>query len=144
MEKIEKVMELFQNSNLSDMELELDEFKIKMSKNTQVQLVEVNSNEYINTNTTQQSESIDIVENEYQKIQSKLVGTFFVSNVADGNLLVQVGDCVVEGQVIGVIEAMKVMNEIKSPFNGTVKKINSKNNQLVQYDEVIMEIELND
>ena len=143
MDKIKQVMDLFQKSNLSEMELELEEFKIKMKKNTQVQVVEAAPQKYINR--SEEAEVIeDSEENNYEKIESKLVGTFYSSNVQDGDPLVNVGDHVSLGQVIGVIEAMKVMNEIKSPYDGIVKKINVKNNQMVQYDEVIMEIEADD
>lgn len=46
-----------------------------------------------------------------------------------------------KGQVVCIIEAMKMINEIKAPISGVISKINFKNEELVQYDDVIMEIE---
>jgi acetyl-CoA carboxylase biotin carboxyl carrier protein len=140
MEKIKKIMELFQNSNLSEMELELEEFKIKMSKNTQVQVIEVNSDKNISNNVQQVNQEIK-EENNHQLIKSKLVGTYYASNVQGGQPLVKIGDVVKQGQIVAVIEAMKVMNQIKSPFSGIVKKINFENDQMVQFDDVMMEIQ---
>lgn len=140
MEKIKKIMELFQNSNLSNMELELDEFKIKMSKTTQTQVIEVNSEKNISNNIHKISEPVE-EENNHQLIKSKLVGTYYASNVQDGDPLVKIGDTIKKGQIIAVIEAMKVMNQIKSPFSGVVKKIHFENDQMVQFDDVMLEIQ---
>ena len=53
----------------------------------------------------------------------------------------KLGDSVDKGEVICIIEAMKMINEIKAPVSGVIKRINFKNEELVQYDDVIMEIE---
>ncbi|HBZ51998.1 MAG TPA: acetyl-CoA carboxylase, biotin carboxyl carrier protein, partial [Erysipelotrichaceae bacterium] len=54
---------------------------------------------------------------------------------------VQVGDHVIKGTTLCIIEAMKVMNEIKAPVNGVIQKILVQANDMVEYDQVLMTIE---
>jgi acetyl-CoA carboxylase biotin carboxyl carrier protein len=111
-----------------------------MSKNTQVQVIEVNSKKNISNNIQKVSEEVK-EGNNHQLIKSKLVGTYYASNVQDGEPLVKIGDVIKQGQIVAVIEAMKVMNQIKSPYSGVVKKINFENDQMVQFDDVMLEIQ---
>ena len=55
---------------------------------------------------------------------------------------VKVGDRVAEGDTLFIIEAMKMINEIPSPFSGVIKKIYFKNEDLIQYDDLVMEIDI--
>ncbi len=68
-------------------------------------------------------------------IKSPLVGTFYRSSSPDNPPLVQVGDTVKRGQVLGIVEAMKLMNEIESEFDGIVKEIRAENEQMVEYGQ---------
>ena len=54
----------------------------------------------------------------------------------------KIGTIVKKGDVIGVIEAMKMINEIKSPYDGKITKIIAQDEQLVSFDETLMEIEV--
>ena len=56
-------------------------------------------------------------------VKSPLVGTFYAAPAEDAEPFVKVGDSVKEGQVLAIVEAMKLMNEIESDFTGTVKEI---------------------
>lgn len=73
-------------------------------------------------------------------IKSPLVGTFYRSSSPDEPPFVQVGDSVKKGQVLGIVEAMKLMNEIESEFDGTVREIRVENEQMVEYGEVLFVI----
>ena len=75
------------------------------------------------------------------EILSPLVGTFYRAASPDGDPLVQVGDRVTPDTVIGIIEAMKVMNEIKAEKSGVVKEILVENSQVVEYGQVLMILE---
>lgn len=74
-------------------------------------------------------------------ITSPLVGTFYASPEENGEPFVQVGDRVKKGQTIGIVEAMKLMNEIESDVDGIVTAIPVKNAQVVEYGQVLAVIE---
>ena len=68
-------------------------------------------------------------------ITAPLVGTFYASAAPDKPPFVTVGSQVKEGDVVCIIEAMKVMNEVISPYNGTVQKILVENEEVVGYGQ---------
>ncbi|MBQ7931124.1 MAG: acetyl-CoA carboxylase biotin carboxyl carrier protein [Ruminococcus sp.] len=74
-------------------------------------------------------------------VKSPIVGTFYAAPSPEKPPFVQVGDSVKKGDVIMIIESMKLMNEIKSEFDGKVKEILVLNGQAVEYDQPLMIIE---
>lgn len=76
-----------------------------------------------------------------QVVKCPLVGTFYAASSPDADPFVQVGDVVKKGQVLGIVEAMKLMNEIESEFDGVVKQILVKNGDQVEYDQPLFVIE---
>ena len=68
-------------------------------------------------------------------VTSPLVGTFYASSGPKAERYVRVGDPVRKGQILGIVEAMKLMNEIESEFDGTVKEIYVENEQMVEYGQ---------
>ncbi|MCC8151213.1 MAG: acetyl-CoA carboxylase biotin carboxyl carrier protein [Lachnospiraceae bacterium] len=76
-----------------------------------------------------------------QVVNSPLVGTFYAAGSPDAEPFVQVGDTVKKGDVLGIVEAMKLMNEIESDYDGVVKQILVKNGDLVEYDQPLFVIE---
>ena len=73
--------------------------------------------------------------------KSPLVGTFYRSPKPDSDSFVNVGDEVTPDRVLCIIEAMKVMNEIKAEMQGVVREILVKNGQAVEFGEVLFQIE---
>ena len=74
-------------------------------------------------------------------VESPLVGTFYAAPSPDAAPFVQVGDRVTPDTVICIIEAMKVMNEIKAEKSGVVKEIVAQNGQPVEYGQVLIVLE---
>ena len=74
-------------------------------------------------------------------VESPLVGTFYAAPSPDSAPFVQVGDRVTPDTVICIIEAMKVMNEIKAEKAGVVKEIVAQNGQPVEYGQVLIILE---
>lgn len=68
-------------------------------------------------------------------VKSPLVGTFYASSGPEEAPFVSVGDTVKKGQVLGIVEAMKLMNEIESEADGVVKAIYVENEQMVEYGQ---------
>ena len=74
-------------------------------------------------------------------VKSPLVGTYYAASSPDSVPFVKIGDKVNKGQVLGIVEAMKLMNEIESEFDGTVKKILVENEQMVEFGQPMFVIE---
>lgn len=124
---ITKIIEIFENSKVEDLELESKDFKIKLSK----KIISETSNKAINDE--------DSVKNEkYIEIKSPIVGTYYCANSPTSKPFVNVGEKIKAGDTICIIEAMKVLNEIKSDVSGTVKEILVKDGELVQFDQVLI------
>ena len=68
------------------------------------------------------------------------MGTFYAAPEEDEEPFIQVGDFVKKGQSVAIIEAMKLMNEIESDFDGTVTEILVKNGQAVEYGQPLFRI----
>lgn len=73
-------------------------------------------------------------------ITSPLVGTFYSSSSPDAESFVKVGDTVKKGQVLGIIEAMKLMNEIESEYDGVIEAILVNNEEVVEYGQPLFRI----
>ena len=73
-------------------------------------------------------------------VESPLVGTFYNAPSPDAEPYVKVGDTVKKGQVLAIVEAMKLMNEIESEFDGTVEKILVSNEEVVEYGQPLFVI----
>lgn len=74
-------------------------------------------------------------------VKSPLVGTFYAAASPESAPFVKVGERVTKGQVLGIVEAMKLMNEIESEFDGTVREILVKNEQMVEFGQPMFVIE---
>ena len=71
-------------------------------------------------------------------VKSPIVGTFYAAPSPEKPPFVKVGDTVKKGDVIMIIESMKIMNEVRSDFDGVVEKILVSDGQAVEYDQPIM------
>ena len=91
-------------------------------------------------------EAVDLsVTNEETKedtnsINSPMVGTFYASASPGAKPFISVGDIIAEGDVVCIVEAMKMMNEMKSDFSGTVLSVNVENSEPVEYGQSLFEI----
>ena len=73
-------------------------------------------------------------------VKSPLVGTFYAAPAEDAEAFVKVGDSVEKGQVLAIVEAMKLMNEIESEYDGIVEEILVKNEETVEYGQPLFRI----
>jgi acetyl-CoA carboxylase biotin carboxyl carrier protein len=76
-----------------------------------------------------------IDEEKYSTVRSPMVGTFYGAPAPDAPPFAEVGDAVKESTVLCIVEAMKLMNEIKAEMRGTVAKILVENGQPVEYNQ---------
>lgn len=72
---------------------------------------------------------------EKQYITSPLVGTFYAAPSEDSEPFVKIGDSITKGQTLAIVEAMKLMNDIESEFDGVITEILVENGQAVEYGQ---------
>lgn len=73
-------------------------------------------------------------------IKSPLVGTFYVAPAEDADPFVAVGDTVKKGQTIAIVEAMKLMNDIESDFDGVIQEVLVSNGETVEYGQPLFRV----
>lgn len=103
-------------------------------------------NNIINTNDTLEYELVkeDVVEfvgENLKEVKAPLIGTFYESPDPDSPAFVSVGDHIEKGDTLCIVEAMKLMNEIKSEFTGKVVEIKATNESMVEYGQTLFVIE---
>jgi acetyl-CoA carboxylase biotin carboxyl carrier protein len=145
---IEKVIKILENTDITDFELEYKGIKIKLTRKTEsANIVKTSSSDtskVIKTlfATTESSIGNTVTESSLDcvKVESPIVGTFYSKPSPDAEPFVKQGDKVKKGQTICIVEAMKLMNEIPSPCDGTVEQILMEDGQVVEYGETILTI----
>ena len=90
---------------------------------------------------TVQSVDTEAVATNGKTINSPLVGTFYAAPSEDAEPFVKVGDRVKKGQIIAIVEAMKLMNEIESEYDGVITEILVNNATGVEYGEALFVVE---
>ena len=159
-DEINRILEMVREHELSEFELEREGFKIKIKKGTLVNgpgpyavpMVQQAAPaapqalagtpaaplEAVPSPAPPSSDEVD-----FAIVKSPIVGTFFRAAEPDAAPFVDVGTAVKKGQVLCIIEAMKLMNEIDSEYDGDIVKIYVENGQPVQYGERLFAIKPN-
>lgn len=136
-DKIKELLKSLENSSVEELEIELEGLKLKAKFNREKpKLVSVEP----------LKEEVEVTEEEkpeekYYVVESPMVGTFYRAPSPGAEPFVKEGDYVEKGQVLCIIEALKVMNEIESEISGVVKKILVENGQPVEYGQPLFYIE---
>lgn len=136
---IKQVIDIFEGSNVHKMEIEAGEMKIKLEKEDSKSVVNyVKPQEYIVESQPVIKEDTEEVTKEEPKgnwVKSPIVGTFYSKPNESSPAYVNVGDSVNKGDIVCIIEAMKVMNEIKAPCSGKIISVAKQDGEMVQFDE---------
>ena len=134
MKKVLNLITLFEKSNLSELSYQDSEFSLSLKKGSQTSSESLISSEYQEGLNTQLKSS----DNAF--ILSEGVGIFYASPSPDKSAFIEVGDVIEKGQVIGILEAMKVMTEIKATTSGKVEKIFVSNGEMIEYGTKLIEV----
>ena len=148
---IKKLMDDMGNSKLEELEIEFpDGVKISMKKSeireviVEPHVIEASAPMTVPAVRPQEEKGIVAVEEKkeenYKVIKSPMVGTFYASSSPDKDPYVKVGDKISKGQVVCIIEAMKLMNEIESEYTGKVVEILAKDGEPVEYGTPLFRI----
>lgn len=147
---IYELIDRFENSCMSEMQIELDGAKVmcrRMGGGLETATVpavdgsQVNNSEGRNENgnlqkTAENGSAKNTVAG--TEIRAKVAGTFYRAPSPESEPFVQVGQTVKKGDTVGMIEAMKMMNDITAPFDGEIVEIIAKNEELVGFDDVLI------
>ena len=125
MEKMIELIDAVSKSDLTGFKYEEDGIKLHLSKKENTC--------YVTGAAAEEAVAGNIVE-------SPLVGTFYSAPAEDAESFVKVGDRVEKGQTLGIVEAMKLMNEIESDYSGTVAEILVNNQEGVEYGQPLFRI----
>ena len=153
--KVKKLIEMLEESNLNEIEIKEGEEAVKLVKSIPIPGNFISSTTPIISEPTQLSpiakqsapspeetvsqeisQASDVLESG-NKMNSPMVGTFYSAPNPESEPFVKVGDQINEGDVLCIIEAMKMMNEVKSEFSGTVKQILVDNAEPVEFDQTL-------
>lgn len=123
---VKQIITLFEQSNLDSLELEVDNFKIKLKSKDDVRC------------NLKKTEKEKVSKGRY--IESPLVGTFYTKPNPSAKSFITVGQKIKKGDSLFIIEAMKVMNEIKSDQEGIIEEILVKDGTLVEFGTPIIKL----
>lgn len=143
--RVKELIEIFETSDLSEMEFEADGLKLKLKKSCadtssdMCEAVPSRPNAVSKAVKTESKTEEDEISKEY--IKSPLVGTLYLAANPESKPFVKVGSKVKEGETMCIIEAMKMMNELKAPYNLVVKNILQNDGDMVEFDQNIYEVE---
>ena len=144
-DKIKELIEAVSKSNLTRFEVEEGGLKISMRTDKDSKNIVVAASQTAAATVAEpmvQTAAVPQVEETAGSmvVKSPLVGTFYCAPNVDAKPYVQVGDVVKKGQVLGIVEAMKLMNEMESEFEGEIKEILVENEQMVEYGQPLFVI----
>jgi len=144
--KIKELIELMNDNNITEVEIEQEGTKIKLSKNNNSIVEQVSVPSYvaqknINNVVEEKKETIEKDDN-VKEIKSPMIGTFYRASSPEAEPYVKEGDVIKKGDVLCIVEAMKVMNEVKADFGGEILEINVDNAEAVEYGQVMFKIKI--
>ena len=140
--KIKKLIEMLQESDLKEIEVSQGDESVRILRD---RFVQTNGNKIIQQPEVFSAEpeiqqKIETSKVEGNVITSPIVGTFYRKPSPDKDPFIRVGDTVEKGDVLCIIEAMKMMNEIKSDFSGKIVSINLEDGEPVEFGQSIITI----
>lgn len=137
---VDQIINKAVKADISALEVEVDGVSVRVERNSKVIATQVNgiADSFAQNHSEPKKEAKSTLEDKV--IKSPIVGTFYLTPGPNEKPFVKVGDSVTKGQSVCVIEAMKIMNEIESDFDGIVKEILVSSGTLVEYDQPLIVI----
>lgn len=143
LEEIKNIISFLKDTDVTELNIEKEGFKIRIKRGYLYGPIEISKTIKSSEEIIKPSHLIEANKEEtLHTINSPLVGTFYRAASPDSPPFVEVGTKIEKGQVLCIIEAMKIMNEIESDVSGVVKKILVENGQPVEYGEPLFLIEV--
>ena len=139
---IKAIIDLMKKNDLSIFEMEKDGFRLKLQKGLADQPIVVSTTAApaITNGPAPAPASSAIEDTPLKDIVSPMVGTFYLAASPDASPFVDVGTKVNEDTVVCIIEAMKVMNEIKAEISGVIAEVVAENGKPVQFGQALFKV----
>ena len=145
-DKVKEIIYILENSNVNEIEVTFWGKKIRVIKespnvttNTEDKTISIVKN--TKSSPSNKSDNEEDKNNKQIEVLSPMPGVFYSAKSPDNPPYINVGDKVVSGQVICIIESMKIMNEIESEHSGVIKKILANNSDPVEFNQPLFIIE---
>ena len=142
--ELKGIISLMQKSDLSDLEIETQDLKLRLGRPGTgaivTQTIAPAANQISQAPQTNEKPVKEITEDDESNFNSPMVGTFYRKPSPDDAAFVQIGDQVNKGDVLCIIEAMKVMNEIQSDISGEIIDICAQDGDSVEYGQLLFKI----
>ncbi len=151
--EIKSLIKMVMETDISEFELESAEEKIKIKRGGAQEIVHYQGPQQYTISQPSSLQPVMVagvdasiavaspVDEKGKSITSPIVGTFYRAPAPDASPYVEVGQVVEKGQVLCIVEAMKLMNEIEAEFRGKVLKICKENAQPVEFGDVLFVVE---
>ena len=149
---IKSIVDLMKKNSISDFELEKEDFKIKLHRTDGNKTDNVQIQNYLPPGTLQpapipvseqpatETPKTESTVTKDPEIKSPMIGTFYRAPSPESDDYVQVGDHVNADSVVCIVEAMKVMNEIKAEISGVITEIVAENASAVEYGQPLFRV----
>ncbi|MDB2110725.1 acetyl-CoA carboxylase biotin carboxyl carrier protein [Clostridium paraputrificum] len=156
--EVKELIELINSSQLAYFEIETDDGYIKMDKSLSRNIVseekdkevvtkelpssqgDMNNSISVNVATDGSEIKVEEKDEDLKVIKSPMVGTFYSASSPDSKAFVSEGKGVSKGDVLCIVEAMKLMNEIESDVNGVVREILVRDGEMVEYGQPLFKV----
>ena len=151
-EEIKELMTLFNDSNMTEFHLSNEEFEVQFSKREEYPQVVSNAvapvanvaspveAAPVSAAPSAEAQEAPQVATDAKYITSPIVAVVYLQSSPDADPFVQVGKQITSNDTVCIIEAMKIMNEIKSDFNGEVVEVLVENGQMVDFGQKLLAI----
>ena len=145
---IYEVWDRFEKSSLSELKLSLGGDNLELKKAMEVISTEDKpgkiKQQVITKNDFKEENEANEANSDYKEIKAPFVGTFYRSASPEAKPYVAVGDVVKKGDILGIIEAMKIMNELAAPVSGKIVEIRAEDGKMIEYNQVLFLLEETD
>ena len=143
--KIKKLIEMLQESDLNEIEVKEGEESVRINRKKEVHISP--SAPQVSLSTPEQQQAVsspageEELSSELTSITSPMVGTFYRSPAPGKPPFIEIGQKIKAGDVVCIVEAMKMMNQVKSDVDGIVREIHIEDGQPVEFDQPLISIE---
>lgn len=143
--KIKKLIEMLQESDLNEIEVKEGEESVRINRKKE-SIIQTTAPSVFRTNQLDRNNSLNETDNYaesngHESIVSPMVGTFYRKPAPDKEPFIEVGQMIKKGETVCIIEAMKMMNQVKSEFDGKVLSINIGDGEPVEFGQELISIE---